>query len=328
MYMLEVSYTTGNTNVLKIVPDWSQIKISLAIIFVSVTLSMSLLCFILIRIFSKKRVEAKMKLLNKNLLELMQNPNYQYSEEFKEIEMNVMQTKNELVHHQQLLQIETQRKNDLITYLAHDLKTPLASVIGYLSLLDESTTLPKPYRLKYTRIALDKAYRLEELINQFFDVTRFNLQSLVIQKTKIKLNFMLEQLKDEFTVLLDGRTLSIQCPEDLMLQADGDKLARVLNNILRNAITYSDSSSLITLEAKKEDKHCLISVTNTGSSIPPYELEHIFEKFFRLDQARSSSTGQSGLGLAIAHDIILAHQGEIHAFSEENTTQFVITLPI
>jgi len=124
---------------------------------------------------------------------------------YAEIETMLIRIKATSQKHQQLVQTEMQRKNDLITYLAHDLKTPLASVIGYLSLLDEAPDMPVEQKAKYVGIALQKAYRLEELINEFFDITRFNLQSIVLNKSKIKLAFMLQQMVEEFYPMLTPR---------------------------------------------------------------------------------------------------------------------------
>ena len=135
------------------------------------------------------------------------------------------------------------RKNDLITYLAHDLKTPLTSVIGYLSLMEEVPEMPAEQRVKYVHITLDKALRLERLINEFFEITRYNLQQIVLEKESLDLSFMLVQMADEFYPILSdhGNTLKLQGTneESIMVYGDGDKLARVFRNILKNAIAYS-----------------------------------------------------------------------------------------
>lgn len=248
---------------------------------------------------------------------------------YSKIEAQLIKIKAVTQKHQQLIQAEMQQKNDLITYLAHDLKTPLASVIGYLSLLDEAPDMPVEQKSKYTGIALEKAYRLEELINEFFEITRFNLQSIVLNKGKIKLAFMLQQLADEFYPMLtpQGKQVVIHASDDLILTGDADKLARVFNNILKNAIAYSYENSIINITAAQQADKMIITFTNQGAPIPPQKLDTIFEKFYRLDAARSTDTGGAGLGLAIAQEIVTAHDGMISVESNLENTTFTVKLP-
>ncbi len=249
--------------------------------------------------------------------------------EYAQICAQMMQLKASSQRHEQLLKEEAARKNDLITYLAHDLKTPLTSVVGYLSLLDEASDMPAEQKAKYVHIALAKAYRLEALINEFFDITRYNLQEIILEKETINLDYMLIQMADEFYPLLSahGNTIELRVSENLTLHGDPIKLARVFNNILKNAISYSYPNTPIHLSAYAEDQMIHIDFQNQGSTIPPHKLTAIFEKFFRLDEARSTHTGGSGLGLAIAKEIITLHGGTISASSENEVTAFHILLP-
>jgi two-component system sensor histidine kinase VanS len=222
-----------------------------------------------------------------------------------------------------------QRKNDLVVYLAHDIKTPLTSVIGYLSLLDEAHDMPEEQKEKYIGITLEKAYRLEHLINEFFEITRFNLQSIVLNKEKINLHFMLQQMADEFYPMLtpQGKSMAVNAPENLTLWGDADKLARVFNNIIKNAIAYSYDDSIIEIDAALQGEDVIITFTNMGNPIPLRNLDTIFEKFYRMDSSRSSNTGGAGLGLAIAKEIVTAHNGTIKAESTIEHTMFTVTLP-
>ena len=227
-----------------------------------------------------------------------------------------------------------QRKNDLVVYLAHDIKTPLTSVIGYLNLLAEAPEMPEQQRTKYTEITLEKAYRLEQLINEFFEITRYNLQSIVLDKEDVNLSYMLLQIADEFYPILtpQGKSAEVTAPEGLSIYADADKLARVFNNILKNAAAYSDADSVIRIDARivpgpSPGDWIRITFTNRGKTIPAKKLESIFEKFYRLDAARSTATGGSGLGLAIAREIVNAHGGTICAESENGVTRFIVELP-
>ena len=232
--------------------------------------------------------------------------------------------------HEQAMQEETNRKNDLITYLAHDLKTPLTSVIGYLDLLEEAADMPQKQREKYIHITLDKALRLEKLINEFFEITRYNLQQIVLDKEVIDLSFMLMQLTDEFFPLLNahGNTIDLQAEENLTVFGDSVKLARVFNNILKNAISYSYPNTPIKVWAGKREKDIFVCFINQGKTIAGEKLNAIFEKFYRMDEARSTNTGGAGLGLAIAKEIVQLHGGTISAESDNELTTFSITLPL
>ena len=222
-----------------------------------------------------------------------------------------------------------QRKYDLISYLAHDLKTPLTSIVGYVSLLDDAPDLPLEQRAKYVHITFEKAQRLEKLINEFFDITRYNLQQIELEKEKIDLYYMLVQMTDEFYPLLSahGNTVKLSADEELAIYGDPIKLARVFNNILKNAISYSYPDTEIIVSAKVEQDNIVIIFKNRGKTIPTQEINALFEKFFRLDEARTSNTGGAGLGLAIAKDIVILHDGSIKAESQNDITTFVIRLP-
>ena len=249
--------------------------------------------------------------------------------EQQELAAQVAELKARLQSREQKLQQETARKNDLITYLAHDLKTPLTSVIGYLSLLDEVPDMPQPQREKYTHIALEKSQRLEGLINEFFEITRYNLQQLTLDREPVDLSYLLVQLTDEFYPILQahGNTAELNAPETLTVSGDSAKLARVFNNILKNAVAYSDRDTPIRIRAEEADGQVSVFVENQGRTIPPQKLETIFEKFFRLDEARATATGGAGLGLAIAKEIVTLHGGTITAQSQNRRTTFRVTLP-
>lgn len=223
-----------------------------------------------------------------------------------------------------------QRKNDLVVYLAHDIKTPLTSVIGYLSLLDEAPDMPMEQKAKYVKITLDKAFRLEQLINEFFEITRYNLQTILLDKQEINLSYMLMQMADEFYPQLTatGKTTEVNVEDDIMIYGDPDKLARVFNNIMKNAISYGYNNSIITIVAMLQDTNVLITISNQGNTIPAHKLETIFDKFYRLDDSRTASTGGSGLGLAIAKSIVTAHGGTIRVESQDEHTHFFVVLPI
>ncbi len=222
-----------------------------------------------------------------------------------------------------------QRKNDLVVYLAHDLKTPLTSVIGYLSLLRDEPSLPAEARARYTGVALDKAERLEELINEFFEITRFNLSRIELTPCRVDLTRMLEQVAFEFEPVFRQKQLHcrLQLPARMEAVCDIDKIERVFDNLLRNAASYATPGSEISVTGSTDDAGLLLQFENPGPTIPPEKLSRIFEQFYRLDTSRASSTGGAGLGLAIARQIVEAHGGQISASSQEETVRFTVWLP-
>ncbi len=223
-----------------------------------------------------------------------------------------------------------QRRQDLIAFLAHDLKTPLTSVVGYLTLLKDDPGLTHEQRAKFTGIALDKARRLEELLGEFFDISRMDLDSGPEEHSPIQLSMLLEQLADEFYPLFAEKELqcAVEIEHHLMVLGDPDKLARVFDNVLRNAVSYSIPGGQVYIQAQKADGQAQVTIRNEGLEIPEGELANIFRKFYRLDAARSSRTGGAGLGLAIAKEIVERHGGGIRAESNGRLTSFVITLPL
>ncbi|EPH99064.1 ATPase/histidine kinase/DNA gyrase B/HSP90 domain protein [Enterococcus faecalis 13-SD-W-01] len=254
------------------------------------------------------------------------------SEDLQEFEWELNQIRQEVDLSQRQAKEAEQRKNDLIVYLAHDLKTPLTSVIGYLTLLRDEQEISVELRKRYLAISLDKAERLEELINEFFEIARFNLSNIELMPAKIQLKMMLEQLSYEFLPLLTAKNLTLEkeLEEEISVYFDADKMQRVFDNLLQNAVNYSDEGAVIKLSAKTdpEQKRVKIAFTNQGPTIPPEKLSRIFEQFFRLDTARQTNRGGAGLGLAIAKQIVELHGGQLTAESEAEKTTFTIDLPL
>ncbi len=295
-------------------------------IYVAIAISILILCRVMLSKFAKYFDE-----INAGIDVLIQNEDKQIElsaeMDFMEYKLNTL--KQTLEKREQDAKLAEQRKNDVVMYLAHDIKTPLTSIIGYLSLLDETPDMPIEQKAKYVHITLDKAYRLEQLIDEFFEITRYNLQTITLTKRHIDLYYMLVQLADEFYPQLaaNGKQAVIHAPEDLTVFGDPDKLARVFNNILKNAVAYSEENSVIDITAGLSENMVSIVFKNAGS-IPKDKLAAIFEKFYRLDNARSSDTGGTGLGLAIAKEIIIQHGGQIHAESNDHYTTFTVELPV
>ena len=179
-------------------------------------------------------------------------------------------------------------------------------MIGYLSILNEMDDMLKKQQEKYIRIALDKSYRLEELINELFDMARFNSEKIILEKEKLNLNSMLVLIIDDFYPILSelNKKIDLNSEEKIMLVADPNKLGRVFNNFIKNAINYSVENNNIMINVKKNEYNIIVDIINEGRQIPKERFDQIFEKFNRLDSSRTSKTGGSGLGLAIAKDIV------------------------
>lgn len=252
-----------------------------------------------------------------------------FSRRFSDVEIALKDMKHSVYRSKQLVTLNEARKNDLVMYLAHDLKTPLTSVIGYLTLLQETPDLPPAQRAKYVDITLEKAYRLEMLINEFFEITRYNLQTITLEKNRIDLGMMVNQIVDEFYPMLKEKQLfvSVELPQRIVMLADAERIARVLDNLLKNAVAYSYPESTIRIGAQQKDGSVVIRVRNQCDEIPPDKLARLFEKFFRADASRASGLGGSGLGLAISKQIVELHGGTITAQSTPQYTDFTVTLP-
>ena len=210
-------------------------------------------------------------------------------------------------------------------------------MLGYLELLSEPAHLPDDARREFAGIAHEKAERLDGLVEEFFEITRYNLQAIPIERQNIDLRMLCLQVAEEFYPQAKARSLTIEvdAPADVRLFADPDKLARALSNVVRNAVAYADLQTTVTIRASIEEQPgdeagaqvATIAVTDRGREISQAHLQSIFDKFFREDGARGSGKGGAGLGLAIAREIVTAHGGDIAATSERGVTTFTISVP-
>ncbi len=274
---------------------------------------------------------------NNNLIEIISSIDQILKEPEKEVKLpnglmilegRLNNIRVDLINSQNEAKEAMQKKNDLIMYMAHDLKTPLTSIIGYLTLLTDEQEISKNVQEKYIKIALDKALRVEDLTNQFFDITRYNLQSMPITKQSIDLAFLLEQLVEESYPMLQEKQLECKLnkPKSILFMGDGDKLARAFGNLLKNAISYSYPNTTINIDVEEFEDKIEVIFKNKGDKIPEYKLEKIFEKFYRGEESRTSSTGGAGLGLAITKQIIELHDGKIFAKNDDEFIEFYIEL--
>ena len=254
----------------------------------------------------------------------------QLSPEMLPFERKLNSVKQTLAERKMETALAEQRKDELVMYLAHDIRTPLTSVIGYLNLLEEDPNMPPEQRAARVHIALEKAYRLETMVNEFFEITKYKSQKITLSKETIDLYYMLVQLSDELSPVLAprGNTVTLHLDENLTIEADPEKLARVFNNILKNAASYSFPHTEIVISAEKLEHEVIIRFQNSGEDNPNEALASLFNKFYRVDQSRSSDTGGTGLGLAIAKEIVTLHGGAISASSKNHVVTFTVSLPL
>jgi signal transduction histidine kinase len=220
-------------------------------------------------------------------------------------------------------------KNELITSVAHDLRTPLTSIIGYLELVSDKDKLTPDMKQRYVEIAYSKSKRLEKLIEDLFAYTNFSFGKVTMELSEIDMVKFLNQLLDEFYPSFQENNLEYEFTTSLsyaVVVADGNLLARAFDNLISNAIKYGRDGKSVKLKLKKENEKFIISITNYGNLIPEDDLGHIFERFYRVEGSRSNETGGTGLGLAIAKSIILMHGGRIEVKSDFDGTVFEVAL--
>lgn len=220
-------------------------------------------------------------------------------------------------------------KDQLVVNLAHDLRTPLTSVLGYLDWILKDENLTESQIRHYTSIAYTKSQRLEKLIDGLFEITRMNYGMLPIEKKRIDLGELLLQLNEELYPVFEKNQLTsrMSISPHLYMDGDGELLARVFENLLSNAIRYGRDGKFIDLNTYTDAGFVVVQVVNYGDHIPPEELPHIFDMYYTSDPARTQQEGGTGLGLFIAKNIVEQHNGALSVESSVVRTQFEVRLP-
>ena len=288
--------------------------------------------FLLLLLFLFRWITRYFKEINGGIDNLLEDDESKIclSREMLPFQCKLNTVKRNLRQQKEATALAEQRKDELVMYLAHDIRTPLTSVIGYLSLLEEEPDMTVSDRVKNVHIALEKAYRLDKMVNEFFEITRYHSRQIKLSKQNIDLYYMLVQLRDELlpTFTVQNNSIELDFDENTTIYADPEKLARVFSNILKNAVTYSYPDTKIIVSVENTEKHIAILFQNQGETIPAEKISSLFDKFYRLDEARISDTGGTGLGLAIAKEIVLLHGGTIEVKSENKTITFSVILPV
>lgn len=222
-------------------------------------------------------------------------------------------------------------KDELITNVSHDIRTPLTSIIGYLGLIEDHQYKDEQEARKYVHTAFLKAKQMKVLVEDLFEYTKVRSQATKLNATQFDMAAMLDQLAASFELEAGKRGVTFEVtadPQPLLMQADAEKLSRVFNNLVINALKYGKGAKHIYLTAEKIGSEVVVRVANDGQPIPTRALGQLFDRFYRVEESRSQATGGSGLGLAIAQSIVALHGGYIFAESNEQMTSFVMHLPL
>ncbi|MFD1471723.1 sensor histidine kinase [Companilactobacillus mishanensis] len=221
-------------------------------------------------------------------------------------------------------------KDELITNVSHDIRTPLTSIIGYLGLIESKNYEDLDQILKYTHVAYKKSLEMQNLVNDLFEYTNVQHANSTLSMTKFDMAQMLDQLSADFELEANKRGMEIvvnTSPEKILMTGDTDKLGRVFNNLIMNAFKYGDGTTHLWLEAKQTPQEVVVRVANNGKPIPKESLDHLFDRFYRVEDSRSKETGGTGLGLAIAQSMVKMHGGQISVESNNDRTAFIIHFP-
>ena len=252
------------------------------------------------------------------------------NDEFSEIAQSINLASEKLEEAIQRGDFSESSKDQLVVNLAHDLRTPLTSVLGYLDLILKDDRLTKEQVRHFLTIAFTKSQRLERLIDELFEITRMNYGMLPIEKKPIDLSELLSQLKEELYPVFEKNNLiaRMNITSPLSIMGDGELLARVFENLLMNANRYGYEGQYIDINGFIDSEEVVVRVINYGDSIPPDELPHIFDILYTGDKSRTHQENSTGLGLFIAKNIVEQHNGTITAESDLIRTIFEVRLPM
>ncbi|GAA4841251.1 aminopeptidase AmpS [Paenibacillus vulneris] len=222
-------------------------------------------------------------------------------------------------------------KNELITNVSHDLRTPLTLIMGYLRLLHDKGYETPEQAAGYVSIAYSKSEKLKALIDDLFEYTKLSNRDVPLFKEGVPINDVLDQLLEEFVTMAEEQQLTIirNIPkEKLFVRIDVDKMIRVFENLLTNAVKYSLKPGAVTVQVSRDHRYVTIRFSNRSDMLTDEELQQLFDRFYRIDASRSSSTGGSGLGLAIAKSIVESHDGTIWAEQDSGQLHFYVKLKL
>ncbi|WP_330362580.1 HAMP domain-containing sensor histidine kinase [[Clostridium] dakarense] len=283
----------------------------------------------------KKKINSISEIINTtNIMangDLNQTIQTESKDEIRELANNI----NSIVSQLRNITIEERRaqqtKTDLITNVSHDLRTPLTSIIGYLGLIEEDKYKDEVELRYYTTIAYEKSKNLSILINDLFEITKMQNNTIKLDRIDINLVELLGQIVSQFEYEFNQENIKVRTDfseDKLIVNVDPVKLVRAFENLINNAMKYGSDGKYIDIETRKQDNMAIIKIINYGEQIPALDLPHVFERFYRVEKSRSRNDGGSGLGLAITKNIIDLHDGSIKVESNSRSTIFEIKLKL
>ena len=227
-------------------------------------------------------------------------------------------------------------KDEMVTNVSHDLRTPLTSILGYLGLIINDNGQQKLRReeiMKYAQTAFDKSGQMKSLVEDLFDYTQVHQVDFKLHWAPLDLAAMLQQLAVNYELEAEQKGVVISAvsnPAVIEMVGDPDRLARVFMNLINNALKYGEGATFVRLSAKAvtEENQVEIRVTNNGAKIPDESIKRLFDRFYRVESSRNTKTGGTGLGLAIVNGVVNAHGGQVRVESDDKLTSFIINLPL
>ncbi len=314
--------------------EWTKsvMETETLIVFLFITFGI-LLCVFIFYLLQRKdfqfidRISEGMKEISSGNLDTIIE--VQGDDEFSEMAFRLNSMARSLKKYMEKERESEREKNEFITSIAHDLRTPLTSIMGYLDLVVNNENLAEDKRREYTRISYDKSIKLKQLTEEFFQLTKMGHKEVELNVEQLDIVKLMEQLMNEFYPQFTENKLAFELKtnvEKMQIEGDPNLLVRVFENLISNAIKYGYEGKRVDVMIDGHAEYCNISVVNYGKIIPAEELPLIFQKFYRVEQSRSRQTGGTGLGLAIAKEVVEKHGGSIRVSSDRNGTRFIVKL--
>ena len=240
-----------------------------------------------------------------------------------------LELENEKLQHD-LEEKERQNKiqREFVANVSHELKTPITVIKGYAEGLAEGMCRDDESRSYYAGVIVDETERMHQIVNQLLMLSKIESGQDELEKNDFNICEMIRDIAAEMKLLAEKKnvTLNVICPDELIVNADEFKIESVITNYLSNAIHHVNEAGKIEIKAEAADKDVRVSVFNTGTPIPEEELEHIWEKFYKVDKAHSRTYGGSGIGLSIVKAVMEAHDMPYGVLNHTDGVEFWIKL--
>jgi signal transduction histidine kinase len=228
---------------------------------------------------------------------------------------------------ERIQQVEKMRQ-ELLANVSHELRTPLTSIRGFIQAILEGV-VPEGDQEKYLKIAREEVDRLTRLVQDLLDLARIKSGSISLNKEPLDIGELAIKVATEFRLIAAAKNITVETDDGLVISGDRDRIRQVMINLLSNAVKYTEQNGQIQINVRRESGRAVLKVRDNGAGIPETELEHIFDKFHRVDKSRDAATGGTGLGLAIVKELVELHNGSAAAWSAPGKgTEITIELPL